>query len=183
MRKLLTLTTVLVAAVALPAAASASVAPGTYGADAGSFNPANAPGSSHLASGTPSCTVNTDLSIDCSAYVLGGVGHTNATVSLAANYSATIDCNNPSLSNKNNPVESHTATFSASSSATVASTKNGQLSVPAQSVSPFSAPQVCPNPNWVPEIRAGTLVLTSFRYTLTFAGFSSPYITISRTDP
>jgi len=159
------------------AVAWAAVAPGTYTPTADSFDSANAPGSSHLASGSPSCTVNADRSIDCSAYVLGGVGHTNATVDLAANYSATIDCFNKGT-NKNNPVESHTSDFAADSTATVASTKNGQLRVPAQSVSPFSAPQVCPNPNWTPQIRAGSLTLNSFTYTLTFAGFSSPYITI-----
>jgi hypothetical protein len=164
------------------AVAWAAVAPGTYTPTADSFNSANAPGSSHLASGSPSCTVNADLSINCSAYVLGGVGNTNATVSLDASYSAIIDCFNKGT-NPNNPVESHTATFSASSTATVASTRNGQLRVPAQSVSPFSAPQVCPNPNWTPQIRPGSLVLNSFTYTLTFAGFSSPYITIAATDP
>jgi hypothetical protein len=176
---LLAIVTVLVAAIALPAAALATVAPGTYTPTAGSFDPANAPGSSHLTSGSPSCTVNADLSITCSPYVLGGVGHTNADVSLAANYSATIDCTN----HGGNLVESHTSTFSAGSSATVRSSRNGQLSVPAQSASPFSAPQVCPNPNWTPSIRAGTLTLTSFTYTLTFAGFTSPYITITATDP
>jgi hypothetical protein len=46
-------------------------------------------------------------------------------------------------------------------------------------VSAFSAPQVSPNPNWTPSIRAGTLVLHDFTYTLTFAGFTSPYITIT----
>jgi hypothetical protein len=157
-------------------AASAAVAPATYSPNAGSFNPANAPGSSHLTSGSPSCTVNADLSISCSAYVLGGVGHTNADVSLSANYSATIDCTN----HGGNLVESHTSTFSDSSSATVPSTRNGQLSVPAQSVSPFSAPQVCPNPNWTPSIRGGTVTLNSFTYTLTFKGFTSAYITISQ---
>jgi hypothetical protein len=65
----------------------------------------------------------------------------------------------------------------------VTSAKNGQLSVPQQLVSPFSAPQVCPNPNWTPQIRPGTLVLNHFTYTLTFVGFSSPYITISAIDP
>ena len=164
------------------AVAWAAVAPGTYTPSADSFNSANAPGSSHLASGSPSCTVNADLSINCSAYVLGGVGHTNATVNLDASYSAIIDCFNPGT-NPNNPIESHTATFSASSTATVASTRNGQLRVPAQSVSPFSAPQVCPNPNWTPRIRPGSLTLNSFTYTLTFAGFSSPYITITASDP
>ena len=149
--RLLTLRTMLAAAIAFPATASAAVAPGTYTPTATSFDSANAPGSSHLTSGSPSCTVNANLSIDCTAYVLGGVGNTNATVASNASYSATIDCAN----NGANLVESHTTTFAANSTATVASTKNGQLSVPAQSVSPFSAPQVCPNPNWTPSIRAG----------------------------
>jgi hypothetical protein len=152
--------------------ALAAVSPGNY---PGTLTPGNAPGSSHLTSGSPSCTVNADRSIDCSAYVLGGVGHTNATVSLSANYSATIDCTNHGGS----LVESHTSNFAADSKASVASTKNGQLSVPAQSVSPFGAPQVCPNPNWTPSIRGGTVTLNSFTYTLTFDGFSSAYITIS----
>jgi hypothetical protein len=177
--RLLAIATAFVVAMAFPAAAWAAVAPGTYTPTAGSFNPANAPGSSHLTSGSPSCTVNANLSIDCSAYVLGGVGHTNADVSLTASYSATIDCTN----NGGNLVESHTTTFSQTNAATVTSTKNGQLSVPTRSVSPFSAPQVCPNPNWTPSIRAGTLTLNSFTYTLTFAGFNSPYITIMATDP
>jgi hypothetical protein len=175
MRKLVALATVLVAAIVLPTAASAAVAPGTYTPTASSFNPANAPGSSHLTSGSPSCTVNADRSITCSAYVLGGVGHTNADVSLSANYSATIDCTNKG----GNLVESHTTTFAADSSATVTSSRNGQLAVPVQSVSPFSAPQVCPNPNWTPSIRGGTVTLNTFTYTLTFAGFTSPYITIT----
>src|SRR4029453_13667390 len=111
-----------VAAMAFTTAAWAAVAPGTYTPTADSFNSANAPGSSHLASGSPSCTVNANLSIDCSAYVLGGVGNTNATVNLDADYSATIDCFNKGT-NKNNPVESHTSDFSAESSVTVASTR------------------------------------------------------------
>jgi hypothetical protein len=119
--------------------------------------------------------VNAGLDVNCSAYVLGGVGHTNADVSLTADYSATIDCTN----HGGNLVESHTSTFTDSTEATVRSSKNGQLSVPAQSASAFGAPQVCPNPNWTPSIRAGTLVLETFTYTLTFAGFASPYITIT----
>jgi hypothetical protein len=170
------------AVIAFSTTALAAVNPGTYTPTADSFNSANAPGSSHLSSGTVQCVVNADRSIDCSAYVLGGVGHTNATVDLSATYSATIDCFNKGT-NKNNPVESHTSTFSADSTATVASTRNGQLRVPAQSVSPFGAPQVCPNPNWTPVIRGGTVTLETFTYTLTFAGFSSPYITITASDP
>jgi hypothetical protein len=164
---------------AISAVAFGSVAPGTYTPTADSFNSANAPGSSHLTSGSPSCTVNANLSVSCSAYVLGGVGNTNADVSLTANYTATINCTN----HGGNLVETHTTSFSAGDSTTVASSRNGQLRVPSESANPFSAPQVCPNPNWTPSIAPGTLVLTDFTYTLTFAGFNSPYITITATDP
>jgi hypothetical protein len=44
---------------------------------------------------------------------------------------------------------------------------------------PGSVTQVCPNPNWTPVIRAGTLTLTSYTYSVTFAGFSGPYILIT----
>jgi hypothetical protein len=158
--------------VALSVTAVLAVAPGTY---TGTVNPANAPASSHLASGSIECTVDQNLNITCPSYVLGGVGNTNATVLLSAIYSATINCTN----HGGNLVEVHTANFSASSSATVASTRNGQLTVPTQSVSPFSAPQVCPNPNWTPSIAPGTLVLESFSYTLTFAGFPAPAVSIT----
>jgi hypothetical protein len=176
MRRLGIVTALVTLLMAVSAAVALAVAPGTY---PGSVNGANAPGSSHLASGTIACTVNPNLSINCNNYVLGGVGNTNATVSLAANYSATINCTNKG----GNLVESHTANFSATSTATVASTKNGQLRVPAQSASPFSAPQVCPNPNWTPSIAPGTLVLNNFTYTLTFAGFSAPAVLITASDP
>jgi hypothetical protein len=176
MRRLGIVTALVTLLMAVSAAVALAVAPGTY---PGSVNGANAPGSSHLASGTIACTVNANLSIDCNNYVLGGVGNTNATVSLTANYSATINCTN----HGGNLVETHTSNFSASSSATVASTRNGQLRVPAQSASPFSAPQVCPNPNWTPSIAPGTLVLNEFTYTLTFAGFSSPAVLITASDP
>ena len=178
MRKLIALATVLVAAIAFPAAASAAVSPGTYTPTADSFNSANAPGSSHLTSGSPSCTVNADLSINCSAYVLGGVGHTNADVVLTANYTAIVDCFNPGT-NPNNPIESHQTTFSPTDADTATSSRNGQLAVPAESVSFAGAPVGCPNPNWTPTIRPGSVTLLSFTYTLTFAGFSSPYITIT----
>jgi hypothetical protein len=159
--------------------ASAQVDPGTYNA---TFDDTQAPSGTHVRnnSADPTCVVNAALDVNCNAYVLGGVGNTNADVSLTATYSATIDCNNPAGGkNTNNPIESHTSTFADSSSATVASSRNGQLRVPAQSASAFDAPQVCPNDKWRPEIRAGTLVLESFTYTLTFADFDSPYITIT----
>jgi hypothetical protein len=113
---LLTLLTAVSASLAL-----VQVAPDTYFPTPDSFNSANAPGSSNLKSGNPQCVVNVDLSIDCSDYVLGGVGNTNVNVALAANYTATIDCTN----HGGNLVESHTADFSDTSSAVVPSTRNG----------------------------------------------------------
>jgi hypothetical protein len=38
---------------------------------------------------------------------------------------------------------------------------------------------LCPNPNWDPRIRPGTLAQTSFTYTLTFDGFGGAFITIT----
>lgn len=141
---------------------------------------ANGPTGAHLVTGTPtpSCSVNTDLTITCNSYEIAGVGNTNATANLSATYSATIDCFNPGV-NPNNPVESHTTTFSASTSSGTLSPKNGRLTIPSLTVSPFSAPQVCPNPNWTPKIRPGTLVVQSFTYTVTFAGATVPFISIT----
>jgi hypothetical protein len=139
------------------------------------INPANAPSGTHLQSGAIGCTVNADLSVTCSSFELAGVGNTNATVSLVANYSATINCTN----HGGNLVESHTATFSAGETFTAASTKNGRLRVQSADANPFEAPQVCPNPNWTPSIAPGTLELESFTYSVTFAGFTAPYILIT----
>jgi hypothetical protein len=142
-------------------------------------NFANAPSGTHLAnnSAAPNCTVNADLSIDCNAYTLGGVGNTNADLVLTAEYSAIVDCFNPGA-NRNNPIESHETTFSDSAEATLTSSRNGQLRVPAVSVSPETglSDQSCPNPNWTPTIREGSLTLERFSYTLTFAGFDAPAV-------
>jgi hypothetical protein len=143
------------------------------------INPDAGPTGAHFQTGDATCVVNANLSVSCSSYELGGVGNADATANLTASYTATIDCNNPSEKNKNNPVESHTAAFTAANSSGQLEPKNGRLRVPALSVSPFSAPQVCPNDSWVPEIRDGTLVLVSFTYTLTFDGFTGAYITIT----
>ena len=179
MRRLAIITAFAMVLGAVSVAAALAVTPGSYTPTSGSFNPANAPGSSHLSSGTVQCVVNSALDVNCSRYSLGGVGHTNADVTLSATYSGTIDCTN----HGGNVVETHTATFSAGGSTTLTSSRNGSLTVPSQSASAGSAPQVCPNPNWTPSIRPGTLVLQTFDYTLTFAGFSSPYIEITASDP
>ena len=179
LRRILFILTVPCAAViafATPALA-AGVSPGTYSATFSS----QAPASSHVANGSaqPTCTVNQDLSISCNSYTLGGVGHTNADVLLTASYTAIVDCFNPGT-NPNNPIESHQTSVSPRSETTVTSSKNGQLAVPTRSVSFTGEPVGCPNPNWTPVIRPGSQTLVSFSYTLTFAGFSSPYITIAQ---
>lgn len=141
---------------------------------------ANTPSGGHLAnnSAVPTCVVNADLSISCNGYSIAGVGNTDATLNLVAHYTATIDCNNPGK-NSNNPVESHTTTFSAASGpVTLSSGRNGTLRVTASSVSPFSTPQGCPNPNWQPVIRSGTLVLLDFTYSLLFDGFTDPNFSV-----
>lgn len=139
------------------------------------INPANAPGGTHLQSGDIGCTVDTDLSVTCSSFELAGVGNTNADVSLVANYSASINCTNKG----GNLVEVHTVEFSAGETFTATSSKNGRLRVAEADADPFAAPQVCPNPNWRPSIAPGTLVLEDFTYTVTFAGFTAPYILIT----
>jgi hypothetical protein len=153
-------------------------ATGALAAITSSLDPSQAPSGTHLQTGTIGCTVHpTTLAVTCSTFELAGVGHTNVDVALTASYTAIVDCYNPGT-NPQNPIESHVTSFSASSRITVASTKNGRLTVPVQSVSPTSVAQGCPNPNWTPVIRAGTLTLESFSYTLTFEGFSDPYITV-----
>lgn len=141
------------------------------------INPANAPGGTHLQRGAIGCAVGQDgLTVSCTGFQLNGVGNTNADLLLTASYSAVIDCRNPG----GHIVESHQTTFSGTSSAALTPSRNGRLDVPGQSVGPdLALAEPCPNPNWTPEFQPGTLTLNSFSYTLTFAGFTAPYITIT----
>jgi hypothetical protein len=143
-----------------------------------STNPANAPTGTHYKSGTASCSVS-GTTVNCTGYTLAGVGNADATASLVANYSGTIDCTNKG----GNLVESHTTSFTDSATSGSLSPKNGNLTVPSLTASPtqreISGATSCPNPNWTATLRSGSLTLTSFTYTLTFAGFSGPYITIT----
>ncbi len=145
------------------------------------INPAAAPTGTHLATRSPSptCTVSGGT-VSCNSYTLAGVGHADATATLNATYSATVDCRN----HGGNVVESHSQTTTVSSSSGALQPKNGKLSVPALSSTrpsnaEFTALATCPNPNWTAEIRPGTIALSSFTYTLHFAGFTGNYITIT----
>lgn len=146
------------------------------------INFANAPTGTHLVTGTPapSCTLSGGV-VTCNSYELAGVGNTNATATLTTTYSATVDCRN----HGGQVVESHSQQTSVTSSSGKLSPKNGRLTVPSLTSAPapseadFTALATCPNPNWTPEVRAGTIALTSFSYALTFAGFTQPAISIT----
>jgi hypothetical protein len=149
------------------------------------FNAAAAPQGTSLQqnSPAPSCTLVTGTqNVTCNSFELTGVGNTDATVSLTATYTATIDCRN----NGGKIVAVKTGTFTAAPVSADAEAKNGRLTAPsltvtAPSAADFIAQQTCPNPNWTPEVQQGTtitLVPGSSVYTLTFDGFEDPYITI-----
>jgi hypothetical protein len=143
----------------------------------------NAPEGAHFAnrSAQPTCTV-TGTTVNCNSYTIGGVGNTNADLLLTAEYSAIVDCFNPG-ENPNNPIESHETTFTETVEATLVPSRNGQLIVPAQTVTPsedaVADATSCPNPNWEPVIRPGSLSLESFTYSLTFVGFDEPAVLIT----
>jgi hypothetical protein len=141
------------------------------------INPANAPSGTHLQSGAIGCTVGTDgLTVTCTAFELGGVGNTNAELSLIAEYSGTVDCFN----HGGNLVESHETTFTGENTATLSPGRNGRLRVGARSVEPdLDLAEPCPNPGWTPQFHAGSPTLESLTYTLTVVGFTNPYITIT----
>jgi hypothetical protein len=152
------------------------------------INPANAPTGTHLQSGTGpiSCTVDpSTLLVTCNGFQLNGVGNSNATGSLATTYTATVDCTNHG--GQLVPVKS-TAQASPTSTGSL-SPKNGHLVVPSLNSGPvptakqFLAQATCPNGNWTKSLQNGTIALQSFTYTVTFAGFSGPYITITGNDP
>jgi hypothetical protein len=112
---------------------------------------------------------------------LAGVGNANATGSLDASYSATVQCRN----NGGQIVEVKSQTKSAPTTTGSLSPKNGKLTVPSLSSGPvpsasdFEAMATCPNGNWTKELESGTVTLLSFTYTLHFAGFTGNYLTIT----
>ncbi len=147
-----------------------------------SINPAAAPTGTHLQRGTIGCSVDpaTQL-VSCTSYELAGVGNANATGSLDTTYSATVQCRN----HGGQIVEVKSQVTTAPTTTGSLSPKNGRLSVPALSSSPvpsaadFTAQATCPNGNWTKELLGGTITLSSFIYTLHFAGFTGDFITIT----
>ena len=174
LRRILFLLTVPFAAViAFSAAASAAT----------TINPANAPTGTHFSAGTAAtCSVDPSTQlVTCSSYQLAGVGNANATGALGAMYSATVDCTNHG--GMLVPVKSSVQTAPTTTGSL--SPKNGKLTVPSLNSGPvptaaqFEAAATCPNGNWTKSVRGGSITLSGFTYTLTFAGFTGPFITIT----
>src|SRR5215212_1508780 len=142
----------------------------------------NAPSGTHFRQGNvePVCTESTvpttgAVTVSCTGTTLGGVGNTNANLLLDVSGTANFVCHNPG---NDNIVEPHSASVEETAQATLVPSRNGQLIVPAQSVtiSPEEAAAqfTCPNPNWREEF-TGFSDLT-FAYSLTFVGFNAPAI-------
>jgi hypothetical protein len=119
--------------------------------------------------------------VTCSTFELAGVGNANAQADLDATYTATVDCTNKG--GKLVPVKS--SVQGATASTGNLSPENGRLSVPELSTTDVPTEQefidqaTCPNGNWTKSVAAGSITLESFTYTLTFAGFDTPYITVT----
>src|SRR5215218_418339 len=144
----------------------------------------NAPSGAHYRTGNaePVCTSSTvpttgAITVNCTGTTIGGVGNTNADLLLTVTGTADFVCHNPG---NDNIVEPHSASVDESVEATLVPSSNGQLIVPAQSVtiSPEEAAAqfTCPNPNWREEFTGFSDL--SFTYSLTFVGFDQPAILI-----
>jgi len=143
------------------------------------IDPVNAPSGTHLQTGTIGCTPppGSGLTVTCSSFELAGVGHTNAAVSLVAHYTADVECSNKGV-NPQNSVEAQGQSFTASDNFVATSSKNGRLTVRSASASPGGLDQnPCPNGNWTATLT--NLTLVSYTYSVTFDGFTRPYILIA----
>ena len=146
------------------------------------FNGANAPSGTHVQSGTPDCTVSGFI-VTCSSFNLAGVGNKDASANLSATYSGTVLCTNPA----GNVAPGQTQNPTLNTTSGSLSPKNGQLTVPSLSSTSDAATieaalkqnTACPNRKWTKSVESGSIVLVGYTYTVTFQGFSGPYITIS----
>ena len=145
----------------------------------------NAPSGAHYRKGfgEPVCTETTvpttgAITVSCTGTQIGGVGNTNADLSLTIAGTADFVCHNPG---NGNVVEPHSASVSETTTATLVPTRNGTLVVDPRSatISPEEAAAQfeCPNTNWTEEFVGFSDV--GFTYTLTFAGFDAPVISIT----
>jgi hypothetical protein len=145
------------------------------------INPAAAPTGTHLQTGDIDCSVSATGVVTCTSYELAGVGNANATATLNATYTATVQCRNRG----GQIVEVKSQTQAAPTTTGALRPKNGRLAVPELQSGPvpsnaaFEASATCPNGNWTKETLGSTVTLSSFTYTLHFTGFTGDYITIT----
>jgi hypothetical protein len=144
------------------------------------FNTSTAPSGAHYANGAgePVCTLS-GLTMTCSGTQIGGIGSNDANVLLTVSYSATVQCRN--RGDQIVDVKTQQTTSSGSDSDT--RVRNGQLTVsPVSSTGPtnqqFEQRASCPNGNWTKETVDGTQAVTSYRYTLTFIGYTESAIVV-----
>lgn len=170
--------------------AAVFVASAAWATDPGvpTYAPQYAPNGTHVQSGTPGCTV-TDLNVSCNGYDVAGVGHTNATATLAVTYSGTVICTNSG----GNVAPGQTQYPSMPVSTGKLNPKNGRLTVPLLETTNTTgaidlvliANTHCPkNSNkdgkWTKSVQPGSEAVVGYLYTLVFDGFNSnAYITIS----
>ena len=136
----------------------------------------NAPSGAHYAKGSsdPVCTIS-GLNVSCTGTSIQGVGNTNAELNLAVTTTFSGVCHNPGKNSK--VVEPFSRSETNTTTAELTASRNGRLNVPGQETTgPDPADFTCPNENWDPEV---TSAVTSFEYSLTFAGFTEPVIHIT----
>lgn len=161
--------------------AAALVVPTAWAAT--TFNSNTAPQGAHYRNGSsePVCSVS-GLTVSCTGTEIGGVGNTDADLLLSVTYSATVQCRN----HGGKIVNVKTQTTTDSSSDDFTDVRNGTLYVSEiSSSSPteqsLTQSATCPNGNWTKVLVPGSATVSSYRYTLTFQGYSSPAIVLSGT--
>jgi hypothetical protein len=140
----------------------------------------NGPSGAHYANGSaePVCTVNASQDVSCTGTTIAGVGNTNAVATLSVTYSGTVQCRN----HGGQIVDVKTQTTESTSTPKLRPTRNGELvvsplTVTAPTAAELVADATCPNGNWTKELLGGP-TLTSYVYTLVFAGYTQPFISI-----
>jgi hypothetical protein len=98
-------------------------------------------------------------------------------VSLTVNATADLTCTNRG----GNLVEPHSSTVTDTTTALERPNRNGQIVLDPISEqiteADVEAAFTCPNRNWTEDVQ--DITITSFSYTVTFAGFSAPAITVT----
>jgi hypothetical protein len=137
------------------------------------FKPRNGP--------TSDCQCSSASGATCSGFSICGIGNTNATVTVTSKFSATVQCENGG--HQIVEVKSQDIPVTGEPEPLVAG-KNGCLAVTSQSPAPptpaqFEAAATCPNRNWTPIFKTGTIVVDSSTLTLRFDGFGCDFLTFS----